>query len=291
MCAWILHQVLSCSLFLVSVLRAGCVNDVYLDLTEKRVGDEQEEEYEVKQGQFFCALVNCNALMLSANESKERKSLDGMRTVSDVSAVYGYARATYRNRVRICTGTERRGCKCFNLRIISSANIRSRRASHDSHLTYNCPSSQPVTEGIILLDLTYSSLSTQQRTELISQMATYANVTQGNVSVRPGQGMFYTSDLSKARLTGSGSGDAGGRVHSTTLLKYLISCSSISLGDDRLHSLKLDAASGKLSGVLRYPIAGWYIVAGCITTHVTTKAPMRYFKQIFLLSMPTDGGD
>ena len=143
----------------------------------------------------------------------------------------------------------------------NAQHVRARRST-----AFNpCNLREPITVAAIIVNVNYGSLNSSKIKHMISKMSEYTGLHSSRIEIN--QHFENHHELSKQRhvtnayFVALGEGD-GIRNHSlTTIIKYVISCSPLSVNDSKIVKLKKDAKNG-LSGTLGYRVSMWFVVSG-----------------------------
>ncbi|XP_076363552.1 dystroglycan 1-like [Tachypleus tridentatus] len=131
--------------------------------------------------------------------------------------------------------------------------------SHLGAEFFKCSQGESVTVAAVFVNSTFDDLSSTQRVELVSKMASFAGVSINLLKVTPCTKEWKITDKS-AMLAGAGTMTM--REKSGVVFQWQVGCSGhISpLHRDRIIDLELVAGNGSLERILGSPVIGWNVV-------------------------------
>ena len=128
-----------------------------------------------------------------------------------------------------------------------------------------CNPREPITVAAIILNVNYGSLNSSKIKHMNSKMSEYTGLHSSRIEINQHfenhHELIKQRHVTNAYFVALGEGD-GIRNHSlTTIIKYVISCSPLSVNDSKIVKLKRDAKHG-LSETLGYRVSMWFVVSG-----------------------------
>lgn len=157
---------------------------------------------------------------------------------------------------------------------LNNGQDRKRRDIADVQYLVECGASSSVTEGVLLFDVDYHGLTNEQKTQFVTTTSSYVSVQRRNVLVVDNHGRFYKTELANPKFLSFGLGDTTDAQDNTTVVKFLVSCGTLSASDSRISLIKTESQNGELRKRFGHPLISWYFISGAFVPLTTTSLPM-----------------
>ena len=269
-----MHWILICATLHSAATKVPIIGD---SLSHKYdIADIEKDPVNIvlRPNENFHFQIKCASVAkLYAVDATTGSTVKWLEVSNNGSIVSGYVDISITGTQRVCFRRKSFVCKCLRINIMKIPRNRRKRDIADVQFAVDCGTSNAVTEGVLLLNEDYFSLSESNKSELVTIVSDYVNVERRNILIVENRGSFYRTGLENPKFISFGLGDAVGTKTNTTVIKFLASCNALSSTDSRISNFKADSPNGQLSKRLGYPLISWYFITGTIIPLATTSLP------------------